>query len=390
MAGSKQTFQVLEDNISGKDQTIWFHCASLGEFEQGVPVMHSLKKSHPNHKIIVSFFSPSGYENKKNTSIADVVVYLPLDTKRNARRFIQQVHPSLVFFVKYEFWPNYLTELKRQEIKTYLISGAFRKEQLFFKSYGGVMRRALESFDHFFLQDLVSKELLQTIGITNTSVSGDTRFDRVSQQITMDNTLDFIARFKKDHTCIVCGSIWEEDQDLLLEYINQVPKHIKCIIAPHAIDTSRVLALKNKIKKQSVLYSQSIAKGNMDPIDTAQVFIIDTVGLLAKIYSYADIVYVGGGAGTKGLHNILEPATFGVPIVIGKNYNKFPEAVKLRSIGGLFSVENSTECKTILSKLVEDTNFRNRTGMICGHFVDSNTGATKKIEEYLKTHKIAQ
>ena len=224
MAGSKQTFQVLEDNISGKDQTIWFHCASLGEFEQGVPVMHSLKKSHPNHKIIVSFFSPSGYENKKNTSIADVVVYLPLDTKRNAKRFIQQVHPSLVFFVKYEFWPNYLTELKRQEIKTLLISGAFRKEQLFFKSYGGVMRRALESFDHFFLQDLVSKELLQTIGVANTSVSGDTRFDRVSQQITMDNTLDFIARFKKDHTCIVCGSIWEEDQDLLLEYINQAPE----------------------------------------------------------------------------------------------------------------------------------------------------------------------
>lgn len=388
MAGRKQTFQIIAHGISPEDKTIWFHCASLGEFEQGVPVMESLRTSHPEHKIVVSFFSPSGYENKKNTPLADVVVYLPMDTKSNAKKFIDKVHPSLVFFVKYEFWPNYLIELKRQEIKTLLISGVFKKEQLFFKPYAGFMRKALDSFDHFFLQDKLSKELLQTIGITNTSVSGDTRFDRVSRQIEMDNTLDFIAHFKKDHVCIVCGSTWEEDQDLLLEYINQAPKHVKFIIAPHAIDAAKISALRKRINKQSVLYSQSIAKGNTDSIETAHIFIIDTIGLLAKIYSYADVVYVGGGAGTKGLHNILEPATFGVPIVIGKNYNNFPEAVKLRSLAGLFSAENSTECKTILNKLVEDSNFRNKTGMICGHFVDSNTGATKKIVAYLKSKSL--
>ena len=384
MAGRKQTFQIIASGISPEDKTIWFHCASLGEFEQGVPVMESLRTTHPDHKIIVSFFSPSGYENKKNTPLADVVIYLPIDTKSNAKKFIKTIHPSLVLFVKYEFWPNYLLELKRQNIKTLLISGVFREEQLFFKFYGGFMRKALDSFDHFFLQNQASKELLAAIGLNNTSVSGDTRFDRVSRQIEMDNTLDFIDRFKKDNLCIVCGSTWEEDQDLLLEYINQAPEQVKFIIAPHIIDAAKISALRKKIHKQTALYSQTIAKGNIENIETAQVFIIDTIGLLTKIYSYADIVYVGGAAGEKGLHNILEPATFGVPIVIGKNYSKFPEAIKLRSLAGLFSVKNSTECKSILSKLVEDSSFRNKTGMICGHFVDSNTGAAKKIVAYLK------
>lgn len=385
MAGRKQTFQIIASGISPEDKTIWFHCASLGEFEQGVPIMESLRTTHPDHKIVLSFFSPSGYENKKNTPLADVVVYLPMDTRSNAEKFIDKVHPSLVFFVKYEFWPNYLVELKRQEISTLLISGVFRENQVFFKPYAGFMRKALDSFDHFFLQNQASKELLAAIGLNNTSVSGDTRFDRVSRQIEMDNTLDFIDRFKKDNLCIVCGSTWEEDQDLLLEYINQAPEQVKFIIAPHIIDAAKISALRKKIHKQTALYSQTIAKGNLENIETAQVFIIDTIGLLAKIYSYADIVYVGGAAGEKGLHNILEPATFGVPIVIGKNYSKFPEAIKLRSLAGLFSVKNSTECKSILSKLVEDSSFRNKTGMICGHFVDSNTGATKKIVAYLKS-----
>ena len=388
MAGRKKTFQIIASVISPEDKTIWFHCASLGEFEQGVPIMESLRMSHPDHKIVVSFFSPSGYENKKNTPLADVVVYLPIDTKSNAEKFIDKVHPSLVFFVKYEFWPNYLVELKRQKISTLLISGVFRENQVFFRPYAGFMRKVLNSFDHFFLQNQASKELLAAIGLNNTSVSGDTRFDRVSRQIEMDNTLDFIDRFKKDNLCIVCGSTWEEDQDLLLEYINQAPAQVKFIIAPHSIDATKISALRKKIHKQAALYSQTTAKGNTDNIETAQVFIIDTIGLLAKIYSYADIVYVGGAAGEKGLHNILEPATFGVPIVIGKNYSKFPEAIKLRSLAGLFSAENSTDCKTILTKLVEDSSFRNKTGMICGHFVDSNTGATKTITAYLKSKSL--
>ena len=224
-----------------------------------------------------------------------------MDTRSNAEKFIDKVHPSLVFFVKYEFWPNYLVELKRQEISTLLISGVFRENQVFFKPYAGFMRKALDSFDHFFLQNQASKELLAAIGLTNTSVSGDTRFDRVSRQIEMDNTLDFIDRFKKDNLCIVCGSTWEEDQDLLLEYINQAPEQVKFIIAPHAIDAAKISALRKKIHKQTALYSQTIAKGNIENIETAQVFIIDTIGLLTKIYSYADIVYVGGAAGDKRL-----------------------------------------------------------------------------------------
>jgi len=387
VTGRKQSFQIIAHGISPEDKTIWFHCASLGEFEQGVPVMESLRTSHPNHKIVVSFFSPSGYENKKNTPLADVVVYLPMDTKSNAKKFIDKVHPSLAFFVKYEFWPNYLIELKRQEIKTLLISGVFRKEQIFFKPYAGFMRSALDSFDHFFLQDNLSKELLSTIGIINTSVSGDTRFDRVSRQIEMDNTIDFIARFKKAHLCIVCGSTWPEDEAILIEYINQAPAQIKFIIAPHNIHAHKISTFIEKINKKTIQYSQTVAKKKLDQIETAQVFIIDTIGLLTKIYSYADIVYVGGGMGTAGLHNILEPATFGVPIIIGKNYSNFPEAIKLRSLAGLFSVNTSKDCKEVFTKLVEDSSLRNKTGMITGHFVDSNTGATKIIIDRLLKQK---
>jgi 3-deoxy-D-manno-octulosonic-acid transferase len=379
MQGRKQTFQGIAERIFPIDETIWFHCASLGEFEQGVPIMEAVKKEYPNHKIVISFFSPSGFENKKNTPLADVVVYLPMDTKKNAKKFIAAVHPSLVFFVKYEFWPQYLKELRNQNIKTLLVSGVFREDHVFFKPYGGYMRKALATFDHFFLQNQSSKELLASIGYTNTTTSGDTRFDRVSHQIEMDNTLDFIATFKADQLCIVCGSTWPEDETILLEYINEAPAKVKFIIAPHNIHAHKISAFIERINKQTIQYSETIAKKNLAQIETAQVFIIDTIGLLTRIYNYADIVYIGGAMGTGGLHNILEPATFGVPIIIGKNYDDFPEAIKLRSLAGLFSVKTSEECTDILTKLVEDSSLRNKTGMICGHFVDSNTGATKII-----------
>ncbi|MGK0385676.1 MAG: 3-deoxy-D-manno-octulosonic-acid transferase [Patiriisocius sp.] len=385
--GREQTFQLLKQNIYPLDKTIWFHCASLGEFEQGVPIIEAVKKQHPNHKIVVSFFSPSGYENKKKTPLADVVVYLPMDTKRNAKKFIQAVHPSLVFFVKYEFWPEYLKELKQQEIKTLLISGVFRKDHIFFKTYGNFMRKALATFNHFFLQNQQSKEFIGEIGYTNATVSGDTRYDRVSQQIEMDNTLDFIARFKGDSLCVVCGSTWPEDEAVLIAYMNQAPKHVKFIVAPHNINAAKISVFKEKLNKQTVLYSETITEEQEDLIENAQVFIIDTIGLLTKIYSYADIAYVGGAMGTTGLHNILEPATFGIPIVIGKNYSNFPEAIRLRSLAGLFSIDSSKDCSDMLTKLVNDSNFRNKTGMICGHFINSNTGATKIVMEYLSKDK---
>jgi len=218
--GRKDVFKTLESSLNPEDKTIWFHCASLGEFEQGVPLMEALKTKYPKHKLIVSFFSPSGYEIKKNDPIADIVVYLPLDTPKNARKFIQLTNPSLAVFIKYEFWPNYLFQLKKKEIKTLLVSGLFRENQLFFKPYGGFMRNALQSFDHFFVQDDASVTLLKQLNFNNITLSGDTRFDRVSNQLNQDNSLGFVSEFKQDTTCIVCGSTWPEDEQVLLDYIN--------------------------------------------------------------------------------------------------------------------------------------------------------------------------
>lgn len=379
--GRKDVFEILQQKIAPTDKTVWFHCASLGEFEQGVPIMEAMKKLKPDHKIVVSFFSPSGFEIKKNTLLADAVVYLPMDTQSNAEKFIAAVHPSLVFFVKYEFWPNYLFGLKKKNIPTLLVSGVFRKKQIFFKSYGGFMRKALGSFDHFFLQEENSKALLKNIGFNNVTVSGDTRFDRVSHQIEMDNALKFAEDFKGNSLCIVCGSSWPEDEAVLLDYINSSPENVKFIIAPHKIEPDKIEAFTKNIIKKTVLHS---IKDEVN-ISEYSVLIIDCIGLLSKLYSYADIAYVGGAMGKTGLHNILEPATFGVPIVIGKNYTEFPEAIRLQDLAGLYSVKNTLECSEILNKLVTNDNFRNKTGMICGHFVNKNTGATQKIVNYITT-----
>lgn len=381
--GRKDVVHILGKNISTSDKTIWFHCASLGEFEQGVPIMEEMKKAKPDHKIIVSFFSPSGYEIKKNTPLADVVVYLPMDTPLNAKRFIDAIHPSLSIFVKYEFWPNYLLQLKKKNIPTLLVSGVFRDNQIFFKPYGGFMRKALKSFNHFFLQEENSIKLLNSIGFKNTTLSGDTRFDRVSHQIEMNNTLKFAKEFKGDSLCIVCGSTWPEDEAVLLDYINSAPRNVKFIIAPHKIEQSKIEAFTEKLYKQKViLHSQK------DDVNLAEysVLIIDCIGLLTKLYSYADIAYVGGAMGRTGLHNILEPATFGVPIIIGRNYHEFPEAIRLRNLAGLFSISNPLELSDVLTKLVSDANYRKKTGMISGHFVNSNTGATKKVLDYIAKH----
>lgn len=379
VAGRKDVIETLNQKIVPTDNTIWFHCASLGEFEQGVTIMEAIKKLKPDHKIVVSFFSPSGYENKKNTSLADVVVYLPLDTPANARKFIAAIHPNLAFFVKYEFWPNYLFELQKKNTPTLLVSGVFRRNQIFFKRYGGFMRKALATFENFFVQDENSQELLKNIGFDNVTISGDTRFDRVSHQIEMDNTLKFAQEFKGNSICIVCGSTWPEDEAVLLKYINTARLNVKFIIAPHKIDPIKIEEFSSKIVKKTILHS------NKDEVNIAaySVLIIDCIGLLSKLYSYADIAYVGGAMGKTGLHNILEPATFGLPIVIGQNYDEFPEAVRLRSIAGLYSIKNSSECTAILDKLVKNDNFRKKSGMISGHFVDENTGATQEIISYV-------
>lgn len=379
--GRQRTFSILKEKIKPTDETLWFHCASLGEFEQGFPIMEVIKQQFPKYKIVVSFFSPSGYEIKKNTPIADAVVYLPMDTRASARKFVELVHPTVAFFVKYEFWPNYLFQLKKHGVHSLLISGVFRNNQVFFKSYGNFMRKALHCFNHIFVQTKSSEVLLKEISITEVSVSGDTRFDRVSHQIEQDNSLNFMETFKGNSLCVVCGSTWPEDETVLLPFINKSP-NIKFIIAPHKMDAGMIQSFQKKLKHPSIRYSELEAKSNA--LSKASVLIVDTIGLLTKIYSYAEIAYVGGAMGHTGLHNILEPATFGIPIVIGKNYDDFPEAEKLQSLAGLFSIKNANECSQILTKLTTESTFRDKTGMISGHFVNSNTGATAMVLKYFK------
>ncbi len=378
--GRKVVFETLEAKITKDDKVIWFHCASLGEYEQGVPVMEKIKTEYPEYKILVTFFSPSGYEVKKNSKLADIIVYLPIDTVNNANRFIALVKPQMAIFVKYEFWPNYLKELSKEGIPSIIVSAAFRKDQAFFKGYGGFMRNTLRSVKHFFVQDQISKELLETINFSNVTLSGDTRFDRVSHQIEMDNEVGFITQFVDKRLCIVIGSSWPEDENVFINYINTAPDNVCFIIAPHEIKSQGIQSLVKKLEKKTVLYSEKEGK----QLNTYQVFIANTIGYLSRIYSYADIAYVGGGMGTSGLHNILEPATFGVPVIIGKNFDNFREAKQLQKLAGLFAVTTAEEFNQIMSKLVQNKTFRAQTGMISGHFINSNTGATNCIMEYVE------
>lgn len=378
--GRKNVFSTLE-SIRPNERTIWFHAASLGEYEQGLPVMERIKQQFPNHKIVLTFFSPSGFEVRKNNAVADLTVYLPLDTKSNAKKFVEAVHPDMVFFIKYEFWPNYLNQLKNRSIKTYLISGIFRKNQAFFKWYGGFYRKALKTFDHFFVQNESSKKLIQNIGFKHIMVSGDTRFDRVAAILERDNSLDYIEQFKDGKLTVVIGSSWPKDENLLVNYINLAAENIKFIIAPHNIKPEQIESLKNQISRKTVLFSEKEGKD----LAGFSVFIIDTIGILTKIYSYADIAYVGGGFGNPGVHNILEPATFGVPIVIGPNYSHFAEATALVHLEGCLSIASQQELEEAFDNLVFSNDIRHEKGHICATFVQMNKGATDSILNHLRS-----
>ena len=378
--GRKAVFQTLKDKIHPEDKVFWFHAASLGEYEQGLPVIEKVKTQFPHHKIVITFFSPSGYEVRKNNTIADVTVYLPLDSKANAKEFLDLIHPEKVFFIKYEFWPNYLHELKQRNISTYLISGIFRENQVFFKWYGGFYRNALKSFNYFFVQNEKSKVLLQSIGFTNVRVSGDTRFDRVVAILEKDNSLDFIEQFKNNQTTIVIGSSWPKDEELLVNFMNQADDNVKFIIAPHNIKAEQIQNLQQSITKKAILFSEYNEWTSRDlSLREYNVFIIDTIGILTKIYSYADIAYVGGGFGNPGVHNILEPATFGIPIVIGSNYSHFAEATALVGLEGCISVKNQSELNEAFDLLLQNEDERYEKGHICSTFVQMNKGATKSI-----------
>ncbi|MBA6152296.1 3-deoxy-D-manno-octulosonic acid transferase [Gelidibacter maritimus] len=379
--GRSQTFKILEEQIANNHLTFWFHCASLGEYEQGLPIFKQLRAEHPQHKIVLTFFSPSGYEIRKNTEIADVVVYLPMDTKSNAKRFIKLVNPELTIFVKYEIWPNYLNELKRRGLRAILISAVFRKDQTYFQFYGGMMQDALRTFEHIFVQDENSKLLLNTSHFDNVTVAGDTRYDRVSDQLLQDNKLSFIEDFVDGKLCIVAGSSWPEDEALLIPYINSMTSDsVKFIIAPHNIKSNQIVHLTNKLNKKTVLFSE---KDNKD-LSEFQIFIVDTIGLLSKVYSYADIAYVGGAMGNTGLHNILEPAVFGLPIIIGKNYKKFPEAFQMIAHGGVKSISDKQELQDSLDRLLDNPKERKTIGNLNSSFINKNKGAVVQIMNYIR------
>lgn len=379
--GRKGTFGYLTTHLSKGDRLIWFHTASLGEFEQGLPIIEQCKLEYPEHKIIVTFFSPSGYEVKKNTQVADLVCYLPMDTYSNMKRFLELVQPELVVFVKYEFWPNTLRLLHKKNIPTLLVSGIFREQQLFFKSYGGFMKKSLKAFTHFFVQNEYSKNLLNKIGYQNVTVSGDTRFDRVIAILDRKNELEFMEQFVGESNCLVAGSTWAEDEIILVDYINKtVRTDLKVVIAPHKIQREQLEQLKSAIQKKVVFYSDI----NLETLGQAEVLIVDTIGLLTRIYSYADIAYVGGGMGSTGLHNTLEPAVFGIPVLIGKHYKGFIEAEKLVELGGIESICNKEEFSKKINYILDNKEIKIEKGAVNKKYIEKKTGAKIQIGNYIR------
>jgi len=379
VSGRKKVFETLKDAISKSDQTIWMHVASLGEYEQGLPLLKKIKSDLPGHKILLTFFSPSGYEVRKHSPYADVITYLPLDTHGNAQRFIRITNPKLAIFIKYEIWPNYLGFLKQSGVPVVLVSAIFSKRQIFFKPWGGLMRNTLKAFTHFFVQDDNSKKLLNGLHFQNVTVIGDTRFDRVAEILDGDTTLDFMEEFTKNEICLVAGSTWPEDETLLVPFINTQKRPLKYVIAPHNIKATHIQKLVDCIDKKVILYSQL---NTLDPKEY-DVLVVDTIGMLTKIYSYAHIAYVGGGFAT-GLHNTLEPAVFGIPVVIGPDYHGFKEARELVKAGGIVSIANQNEFNQVVQTFLEDVDFAQKTGAINASFILASKGAADKVMRHIK------
>ncbi len=376
--GRERTWDVLDQNIKHTLPKIWVHVASLGEYEQVVPILEKLNQQ--DFQVVLTFFSPSGYENKKNTPLADTVCYLPIDTPDNAIKFLDVVEPVLAIFVKYEFWPNYLNQLNERGVHTILVSGVFREKMIFHAWYGRWMLQSLDAFDHFFLQNESSLTVLEKLGFENATVNGDTRFDRASQLIERDNSHPVLEEFVSDKPCLVVGSSWPEDIAVIKDWIIANRESVRIIIAPHEVDLNSISRLRKDFPDAALWSDLS----NGDKHTSSDTLIIDTIGMLTRAYSYAQVAYVGGGMGSKGLHNILEAATYGIPVVIGKNYDKFPEARKLEDLGGLFSISDSRGFMEIADKLFSDKDFCTKTGMISGHWINSNTGATASTLQYLK------
>ena len=371
--GEREAFSILKEKVDPEAKYVWFHAASLGEFEQGRPLMEQLRSEHPEYKILLTFFSPSGYEVRKNYEGADIITYLPIDTITNARRFLRLVHPVMAFFIKYEFWYNYLHILKHRNIPVYSVSSIFRPDQVFFKWYGRQYGRVLNCFTHFFVQNGISKELLAKIGLTNTTVVGDTRFDRVLQIKEAAKQLPVVEAFKQDYKVFVAGSSWPPDEEIFIKYFNE-HKDWKLIIAPHVIAEDHLQQIEKLLSGRKIVRYKDSAEAD---VKDAEVLIINCYGLLSSIYHYGDVAYVGGGFGV-GIHNLLEAAVWDVPVFFGPNNQKFQEAQALKKSGG-FEIHDYEEFARMMDRFAAEPDFLKEQGAKAGHFVKGQSGATQKV-----------
>lgn len=377
VAGRKHLLKKIE-NLKITDPTVWFHFASLGEFEQGRPVLEKIKNSFPDKKIVITFFSPSGYEVRKNSPLADYVFYLPIDTPSNARKFIDLINPEFAVFTKYEYWYYYFNELNDRKIPLYVISAIFRKEMAFFKWYGIIPRKCLSLVSYFFVQDQHSKMLLEELKLNNVFVSGDTRFDRVFENSKAPRRIELMERFNSGSKTLIAGSTWPEDEKLLPEIYKGNPDW-KFVIAPHEISNEKINFLESLFPQNDVIrYSQA---KNIGSISEFRVLVIDNIGILSSVYQYGDIAYIGGGFGA-GIHNTLEAAAFSLPVIFGPKYNKFREAKELIRIGAAFSISNGDQLKQIFSRLMEES-YRKECADLASDYVKEHTGATAIIVNHI-------
>lgn len=384
--GRNNIFEKLQNAFKeNTNPVIWMHCSSLGEFEQGIPVLEKLKTANQNNKILLTFFSPSGYEVQKNYAGANWIFYLPMDSNSNAKKFFGIVQPKLILFVKYEFWFYYLAEAKQRNIPLLLVSGIFRVSQPFFQWYGSFHKKMLQCFTHFFLQNQESKILLNKIEVSeNITVSGDTRFDRVIEIAKKFTPLALIEEFVGNSKVIVAGSTWTEDDQELAHYINTHPE-IKYIVAPHDIDEARLTQC-STLYKNAVLFSEW--KQNPENFQQATCLIIDNIGMLSQLYYYATVCYIGGGFGNDGVHNVLEAAVYYKPVVFGPEYEKFTEAIELVDIKGALSIESMLELEAELDNLFDDTAFYEKTCNKAGNYVKNKSGATEKIVQFIYENRL--
>ncbi|MCE1197698.1 MAG: 3-deoxy-D-manno-octulosonic acid transferase [Marinilabiliales bacterium] len=378
LEGRKDLFNHIQATVKPGKELLWFHVSSVGEFEQARPVIEGVKKSFPNYRILLTFFSPSGYEMRKNYPLADYVFYLPLDTPGNASHFLDLVQPEKVFFVKYEFWYNYLTELRRREIPTYIFSALFRPSQFFFKPWGKWFRKALLAYNHIFVQNESSKEVLAQFGFTNVSISGDTRLDRVAQIAQAAAALPKIEQFADGKLLIVAGSTWPEDEALFLPYVNECKHSVKFIIAPHEVNEKSVGRIINGLSRTYALYS---ADTTPEALAATDVLIADGYGYLVSIYRYALVAFIGGGFST-GIHSILEPAAYGMPVLFGPDYHKFHEAIEMIRLGSAHAVNNPEELKLHLDDYLTKPEKLAAESRIAKNYVECNKGAADQIVHY--------